>query len=504
MSEIYSKKRVAKNSVTLYARMLITMFVNLYATRLVLQNLGVEDYGIYGVVGGVVGFFALFSDGLSNAIQRFIIFETGRESGNTNMVFCTSLNIIIFLSLFIFVIIESIGLYYLWHVANIPISKFKSANLVFQFCVISSILNLISIPYIAILTAYEKMSIYAVVTFIQSILGCASAYLISMWPASERLSVYALLMMFVSLIVRLVYQIYCNYKFKETKYKLIIDINIIKKIGKFTGVTTMSGGIKVFSHQCIVLIINLLYGVTINAVYMIGKQIEMSCMSFGMNVYRAISPQIIKTYAHNDIDVHKKLVYSGSKIGVFLIYLVVIPLLIKTDWVVTLWLGEVPAFTLFFVRWSVVLSVMYTLVNPISDAVRASNKINFYFLIPESLYLLTLPLIYIGYEISPNPSYVMIIIVVIQLAMLSTRLLIASKVTIIDLKSINYGIIIPCVRVGVICMLIGFFISVLLPNTFFGLLSFLLFTEAFSILAIYKFGLAPYERQIVINIIRKW
>ena len=179
MSDNFNKNRIAKNSILLYVRMLFTMWLNLYATRLVLKNLGVDDMGVYGVVGSVVGLFAVFSSGITNTIQRFITFELGKDVGNVNKVFCSSLNIIFLLSTFIFLLLESVGIWFLNNRVNIPPSSMQAAIWVYQLSVLTCIVNLISIPYNALVIAHEKMDAYALISIIQVILTCVAAYCLS-------------------------------------------------------------------------------------------------------------------------------------------------------------------------------------------------------------------------------------------------------------------------------------------------------------------------------------
>ena len=212
MTDNFNKARIAKNSILLYIRMLFTMWLNLYATRLVLKNLGVDDMGVYGVVGSVVGLFAVFSSGITSTIQRFITFELGKAERDVNKIFCSSLNIIFLLSAFIFILLESIGLWFLNNRVNIPASSIQAAFWVYQLSVLTFIVNLISIPHNALVIAHEKMDAYAFISIIQVVLTCTAAYCLSLFD-SQRLLIYAILMATISILIRLFYQAYCHIKF---------------------------------------------------------------------------------------------------------------------------------------------------------------------------------------------------------------------------------------------------------------------------------------------------
>jgi O-antigen/teichoic acid export membrane protein len=207
MSDNFNKNRIIKNSLLLYVRMLFTMWINLYATRLVLQNLGVEDMGVYGVVGSIVSIFSVFTGGITGAVQRFITFEAGLKEGNVNKVFCSSLNVIFILAGILLVVLESAGLWFFYNKINIPEASREAAFWVFQFSILTCLINLLSIPYNALIIAHEKMNAFAGISIIQVILNCASAYLISFFDS--RLLLYALFMAIASLFVQATYFIYC-------------------------------------------------------------------------------------------------------------------------------------------------------------------------------------------------------------------------------------------------------------------------------------------------------
>lgn len=212
MPDNFNKNRLAKNTILLYVRMLFTMWLNLYTTRLTLANLGVEDMGVYGVVGSVVSMFAVFSGGIGNAVQRFLTYEIGREGGDPNRVFCSCLNVIFILSFVIFILLEVGGVWFLNNKVNIPDESMEAAKWVFQLSVLTCMINLISIPYNSLIVAHEKMDAFAVISILQVVLTCASAYCLSYFT-DGRLLIYAILMAFISILIRIIYQIYCHRKF---------------------------------------------------------------------------------------------------------------------------------------------------------------------------------------------------------------------------------------------------------------------------------------------------
>ena len=381
MSDNFNKNRIVKNSLLLYVRMLFTMWLNLWTTRLVLANLGVEDMGVYGVVGSIVGLATVFTGGVTNAVQRFITFESGKTDGNTNLIFCTSLNVIFLLSAIVLILLESVGVYMLYYSINIPANSVDAAFWVLQLSILTCVVNLISIPYNALVIAHEKMNAFAVISILQVVLTFCAVYTLSWFD--NRLLVYGIMTAAVSIVIRIIYQLYCHYTFDEARYHFIIDKEQLKQLGKFTGVSTASGAIQIVSSQGIVFVINWTFGVAINAVYNISLQLKNSILSFALNLFKAISPQITKTYANNEIETHRNLVYSGSKIEAYLIFFIITPFLFRTEFIMHMWLGKVPSYAVEFAKCAVFISLTYALFEPIRTSVLATNKITKFMILPE-------------------------------------------------------------------------------------------------------------------------
>lgn len=430
MPESLNKRLVVKNSALLYVRMLFTMWINLYATRLTLQNLGVEDMGVYGVVGSIVSLTGVLASGTTNAVQRFLTFELGRKDGEPNAVFCTSLNFVFLLSALTLLVLEVGGLVMLYHKVKIPAESMNAAFWVFQFSVFTCLVNLISIPYNALIIAHERMSAFAGISILQVILNCAAAYSISFF-ADGRLVWYGGFMAGIGLLVRIVYQVYCHRNFSESRYHFALRKDLLKDLGKFAGVSTFSGVLQVVTAEGLVLVINLTFGAALNAVYAIALQLKNSILSFAMNVYKAISPQITKTYASGEMEHHKALVYTGSKMAVYMLYLIFFPFLFQTDYIMHLWLGKVPPYTVEFAQAMAFVSLTYAAFEPIRSAVLATNRITKFMLVPDSFYLLVLPLGYFVAKLGNNPVFLIVIIVAFDMLTCIVRVCYAVKYTVL-------------------------------------------------------------------------
>lgn len=501
MSENYNKNRIVKNSLMLYVRMLFTMWLNLWTTRLVLANLGVEDMGVYGVVGSIVGLVSVFTGGVTNAVQRFITFEEGRLNGKPNLVFCASLNIIFGLSVVVFLLLEIVGVYMLYHSVKIPEDSINAAFWVLELSILTCIVNLISIPYNALIIAHEKMDAFAMISILQVVLTFCATYSLSLF--SNRLLIYGIMMAVVSVIIRLIYQLYCHFKFPEAHYHFIVDKQLLKQLGKFTGVSTASGALQVISSEGIIFVINWTFGVAVNAVYSISLQLKNSILSFSLNLFKAISPQITKTYANNEIEAHRKLVYSGSKMEVFLIYFIMIPFLFRADYIMRLWLGKVPPYAVEFAMCTVFISLTYALFEPIRASVLATNKITKFLIYPEVFYLLVLP---IGYFVSKswnNPIILIVLIVGMDMLTCVVRTFYALKVCPLKAKELLSNVICPCLVVALLDSLLCYIISSLFSANILGLLFILILNSIALILIIVLAGLNHAERKVCFAVLKK-
>ncbi|MCD8235723.1 MAG: oligosaccharide flippase family protein [Prevotellaceae bacterium] len=503
MSEIFDKNRLVKNSLLLYIRMLFTMWLNLWATRLVLQNLGIEDMGVYGVVGSIVSLFTIFSGGITTAVQRFITYELGVKDGKPNLVFCSSLNVIFLVCLFLLVLLEVGGIWILYNKVNIPKDSLDVAFWVYQLSVITCLVNIISIPYNALIIAYEKMNAFATISIIQVVLTWISAYLLS-FINDFRLLIYAISTATISIAIRVIYQIYCHRKFTESQFHWIIERSILKRMGRFMGITTVSSIIQLICSQGLVFVINWTFGVTINAVYNITNQLRNMVLSFAQNVQRAVAPQITKTYASGDIDHHKKLVFAGSKLQVFMIYFIIIPFLIRTNFIMRTWLGNVPMHAEYFAKCIVFVSLSYALLEPFRTAVNASNKIFQFTIIPDSVYLLVLPLSYAIGKSTGNPDIFMFTIVLIEIISVCLKIIYSTKIGVFRFSEILKNVLLPCAIVGFLDFVTCSMIDIVFDNHLVGFLILLLCNSLMLFIIIYIFGLNKAEKRLGINMAKKY
>lgn len=495
----FSTQRIVKNTAMLYARMLFTVWLNLWATRLTLQNLGVDDLGTYGVVGSVVSLFGILTNGLTTAIQRFITYELGRGSeGRVNSVFCTSLNIILIISFVLVLLLEIGGLWVLNHRLNIPEASMTAAQWVFQFTVISFVFNLIAIPYNALVIAYERMSAFAAISVLQVALSCAAAWMLSLF-VSGRLVVYGAAMAFIAILIRVIYQVYCHQQFQDARYHFSIDRCEIAEMSRFAGVSTLAGVFQMLSGEGIILVINLTFGVAINAVYAIALQLKNMVLSFSFNLFKAIQPQITKTYAEGNIEIHQRLVYSGSKLEVYLIYFLMIPFLFRTEQIMQLWLGEVPPFAVAFAQGTIFISLTYAAFEPIRTAVLATGRIARFMLIPDAFYLLVLPCSWLVARLTESPMWMLVSIVLMDVLSCVLRVWLGSRVSVVSVSFMLRKVVAPAIIVALLDGVACWRLSAVSSGSFWGLLWVLMLNCLLLSGIIILVGLNTEERRLILG-----
>ena len=315
-----NNKRVAKNTLFLYFRMILIMLVTLYTSRVVLSELGIKDYGIYNVVGGVVMMFSFLIYCMTSSTQRFITFELGKgDIQKLKDVFAASLNIHIMIALTVVVVAETIGLWFVNEKLVIPLDRITAANWVYQFSILAFCVNIIQVPYNAILIAYEKMNVYAYISILEAFLKLGIAYLLVVL-SSDKLIVYGILVFFVQLIVSLIYQIYCKRKYNESKFRLFWNKSLYTQMAGFAGWNLLGSIAWLVRDQGINIVLNLFFGPIINAARSIASQVSNAVMGFISNFQVALNPQITKNYAIGNIQEMEKLSYLGLKFSFILLF----------------------------------------------------------------------------------------------------------------------------------------------------------------------------------------
>lgn len=388
-----NNKRIAKNTLYLYFRMFITLIVGLYTSRVVLQALGVDDYGIYNVVGGVVVMFTFINNSMTTSTQRFVTCALGEGNHDyLKMIFSTSVMIYVILAIGIIILSETIGLWFVYNKMQIPIDRFNATLWVYQISIATTVVGMMCIPYNSLIIAHERMNIFAYISILDVVGRLVIAFALT-YAACDKLVLYALLILLVQFIVYLCYRLYCQKYFRESKFRFIlVKKSIFKEVFSFSG-WVMTGSFAVILYtQGLNILLNLFFGPAVNAARGIAVQVQTVVRNFCTNFQTAINPQIIKSYVHSDMIQLQKLVVLSSKFSFFLIFFLSLPVMLETTFLLKCWLGIVPVHTENFIRVILLTSMIIAISNPIIIALHATGHLK-KFQLTESSLLLCIPVI---------------------------------------------------------------------------------------------------------------
>lgn len=492
-------KRIAKNTLMLYVRMLFGMLVSLYTSRVVLQALGVEDYGIYNVVGGVVAMFSMVSSSLSSSVSRFLTFELGKgDKEGLKKVFSTSLSIQLVLSGIIIVLAETIGLWFLNTHMTIPSDRLYAANWVFHASVLTFVINLMSVPFSASIVSHERMSAFAYIGILDVILRLFIVLFIAYSGLSfDRLIVYALLIVCVVCVIQTIYWCYCTRNFEECKLKLNFDVGYWKNMSSFAGWNFIGSTAGLLKDQGVNILLNLFLGPIVNAARGISNTINNVLVSFATNFMTALNPQITKSYAAGDYSYMFSLVERGSRFSYYILLLFVLPMLFEVDFVLTLWLGHYPDHTVNFVRLILIVTMCDILSSTLIKVKQATGNIRNYQLAVGGLLLMNFPLSYIFLKYGFPPEYTLLVALFVSVLCLFLRLLFIRKISGFSMKKYLYNVCGNILLVTCISLIMPFIIYTQMENNIIRFIIMCIFTTSCSLASIYFVGCKEKERQFI-------
>lgn len=390
-----NNKRIAKNTLLLYVRTLFIMLVTLYTSRVVLNTLGVSDYGIYNVVGGVVAMFGFINASMSSATQRYITFALGKgDIADLRKIFSTALQIHVLIAALIVVLGETVGLWFMYTQMQIPADRMNAAFWVLQCSIVSSVVMIISVPYNADIIAHERMSAFAYISIIEAVLRLAIVYLLLAF-SYDKLILYAFLTLAVQLLIRFCYSSYCNKHFPESKYRHVWDKFLFKEMTGFAGWGMFSSLSGILSGQGLNMLLNVFFGPVVNAARAVAVQVQDAILQFIGNFQMAINPQITKTYANGEMEDMHKLMFRSARFTFYLLFVVSLPVLFETNFILTVWLKTVPENTVIFLRIMICVSLLYPLSNPLIIANQATGQVRNFQFVSGLILLFILPVSYI-------------------------------------------------------------------------------------------------------------
>lgn len=486
--------RLAKNTLMLYGRTIFTMIISLYTSRVILSALGVEDFGIYNVVGGMVAMFSIISGSLSTSISRYLTFELGNgDNEKLNKIFSTSINIQIAISIIILILGETIGLWFLRDMMNIPPDRINEATIVLHCSLATFIINLISVPYNATIVAHERMSAFAYISILDVILKLGIVFLLYVFPW-DHLTVYSLLLVIESLIIRIIYGWYCNHNFAETKYRFSHDSKLVKEMFGFAGWGFLTNSAFMFNNQGINILMNLFFGVTVNAARGIAIQVETALVKFSADFTTAINPQIIKSYAANNMPNVYSLVNLGAKFSYYLIFIVALPVIMETEYILNLWLGIVPEHTATFVRLAIIGTMIDRLGYSGYTACMATGNIKKYTLCITSVGCLVFPISYIAFKLGAPAEASYIIFALIYIIVDIIRLWIMKGLINYPIMSFFKDVVVKIILSTALAIIAPIVIVWIVEPSFLRLIITVTTSLISAIIAIYALGLSPDER----------
>ena len=491
------KRRIAKNTLLLYVRMFLMILIGLYTSRVILKTLGVSDYGVYNVVGGMVSMFAFLNSAMVAASQRFISYELGRgDKERLNLVFCTSVNIHVIIAVVIFILAETIGLWFVNIRLVIDADRMVAANWVYQFSVLTFMVTVVSVPYNSCIVAHEHMRAFAYIGIVDACLRLIAVFLLLVFPY-DKLIFYAFGVFAASIIVRILYSFYCKKHFEECAYRFIVNWKLLKRMFSFAGWSVLGNLGFSFKDQGSNIILNLFYGTSINAARGIAMQVSGLVSTFSSNFSMALYPQITKQYAGGNVESCLNLVYSGARYTFYLLTLVSIPFLINVDYVLKLWLGDVPQYTSIFLMISMVVSILYTVTGTVTTALQATGEIKWFQIGICIIMLLELPIgyIFLSYGYPPYALYPGILTGVI--AIFFRIFLLKRYIPKCNISYYLFAVFARSMAIGIATWIICNYIHSFFPDTFFTVILTSLISVVILLIFVFSFGLSSVERSMI-------
>lgn len=494
-----NNKRIAKNTIFLYFRMLFLLGVGLFTSRVVLSSLGAQDYGIYNVVGGFISMFTIFNAGLTSATQRFITFDLGK--GNLKELrdtFSTCVIIYMMIALVILVFAEVGGVWFLENKLTIPTDRLYAARWVFQLSLITLIIGLVSTPYNALIVSHERMGAFAWISIYEALAKLAVAYQIYV-TSYDKLIVYAVMLCIVQLSVRIIYNVYCNRNFKESKVIFNFNWAKIKKIYGFTGWAMFGGLANIGFTQGLNVLLNMFFNPVVNAARGVAVQVQNIINGFVLNFQTALNPQIIKSYAKGDTSYMFKLIFASSKFSFLLLFVMSLPVMLEAETLLGLWLKEVPKYTPLFFRLIIITTMIDGISNPFMRAVDATGNIKKYQIIVGGILLMIVPVSYVVLKLGGAPYSVFIVHICMSFLAFLMRLYLVRKLINYSIMMYWKNVLSRLIVVVIISVVFSLFVRAKMEPSLIRLIVVSLFSALAVLLLSYNIALLPNERALLKN-----
>ncbi|MDD4781487.1 MAG: oligosaccharide flippase family protein [Tissierellia bacterium] len=495
-------KRIAKNTLMLYFRQILILFVSLYTVRVVLDVLGAEDYGIYNVVAGVVTLLSFLSGTMASATQRFFSFALGRNDKlQLKKIFSVNILIYVFIAVIAFILLESIGFWFVKEKLDIPPDRFEAAIFIYHFAVLNFVVTILTSPFMAMIIAHEDMQIYAYVSIIEAVLKFGVVFLL-MYINADKLELYGVLLFIVAAISAIIYISIAFKKYEECQFKKFYwDKKLVVEITGFTGWTLFGQISTVVRNQAVTILVNQFFNPVVVASRAIALSISSHVGVFANNFNTSLYPPIIKSYSTNNKNEMFSLIFNGSKLTFFLMWVISLPLLLELKMIFNIWLKDTPPDSVLFSQLKIIESLILAVSLPIATAARAPGKMKTYELtlgvIQLSIFLFSWIFLKMGY-----PAYsVFVVGIVINIIMFFVRLFIVSNLISLSVKEFMVKVVVPIIGVIIISVIPSYLIQQILPNGIIYSIIVILISVVTSSIAMFYIGLDKYWRKKIIGFV---
>jgi O-antigen/teichoic acid export membrane protein len=493
-----NNKRIAKNTLFLYFRMLLTMGISLYTSRIVLNTLGVDNFGIYNIVGGVVVLFSFINSSLSSGTQRFLNFELGRDDiQETKRVFSMSLTVHICAAAMVILLAETVGLWFLNTQMNIPPERMNAANWVYQFSILTICVSFVQVPYYASVVAYEKMSFFAYIAIIEVVLKLLIVFLL-IYVGFDKLILYSVLTFFVTVAVFGCYKYYCNAKIDTSRYKYFWDKTLFSRLLNFSGWMLLGSVAGVSATQGVNILLNIFYGVTVNAAMGIANQVNSAVNQFVYNFQTAFVPQITKLYAKGDTEQLRQLIERSSRFSFFLLFALACPLMLNVDFALKLWLKTVPEYSSVFCILILIYSLIEAMSKPTGHVIHATGQVKNYNIVMSIALLMNIVFSYIFLKLGSQPATVLVVSVFVDILCFAIRLLFVRHFKVLKIRDFIRNVVLRVLCIASLTLPIPLYLSrhyVQWTGLFVSSLTFLFILAV----AVYFIGLTKPEKTAILR-----
>lgn len=495
---------IIKNTFALYVRMLFLMLISLYTSRVLLEALGVVDFGIYNVVGGVVLWFSFINSSMTGATQRFLTYTLAENNPQKSKeVFSTALLIHVLIALLVVILAETVGLWFLNEQMNIPPEREQAAFWVYQLSVLSCVVMFTNIPYNATIIARERMDVYALISIADGVLKLAIVFLLKA-SGGDKLIFYAFLALVVQLLIRVIYYIYCRVHFEEATFNLSPNRALMGTMVRFAGWSLFGNLSAVSVTQGVNILLNIFFGPGMNSAHAIATQVQQATLNFALNFQQAVNPQIIKSYAVDNLRRMTELLFSGSRFSFYLMLLIAMPLFIGADFILDLWLKEVPNHAVGFVRLTLLVSLINVPTNPFMIAANATGNIRKYHSVVGGILLLTLPVSYLFLKVGFDAEVVYVVHIAVSLLAGVFRLFITRGLIHFSLRAYIKEAVVRMVAVALLAAVPPFLCYIMVRESTVSLVACSLLSVVTTCAAIYAVGVNGGERKMIVSKIKQF